>query len=108
MVMPKASVDKDNGTVFSQDHVRFSRQAIDVKAIPEALGKKSLTDFDFSLCVLALHRRHHAASSLGCDSVHAVYAIRRPLWVEANCFPTSASWQDPSSSQAASRGDSMT
>ncbi len=69
MTVPKASVDKNHGSVFRKHKIRPSRQirAVNVKPKPQAMQRGSYRLF--WLRILSLDARHHPAADFRCNGV---------------------------------------
>lgn len=71
MSVPETSVDKNDGFVFRQNNVRFSRQGLDVYPVPEPFAEKVFPYEKLGLGVLCPDLRHIvAAGFFGVDVGH--------------------------------------
>ena len=68
--VPEAAVNKNDGVVFRQDDVGFSRQLFDVFAEAVARAVQHRTDEDFGFGVLTFDARHIPRTSLWSQAVH--------------------------------------
>jgi hypothetical protein len=62
--MPETSMNKNDGRVFAEYHVRLSGQVADMEAIAESHSEQATANLGFELGVLTPNRRHHLASRL--------------------------------------------
>jgi hypothetical protein len=63
MLMPKASMDKDNSAMLRQDKIGFSGEVFSVQAEPEPHPMKGRANHFFRNSVFALDLAHVPASS---------------------------------------------
>jgi hypothetical protein len=72
MVMPEATIYKDNYLMLWQNDVGSTWQFSIVYSVAETFGKKSFPDGDFISRVPAFHGRHHTASGLFVNNIHLI------------------------------------
>jgi hypothetical protein len=65
VLVPKATVNKNDGTVFREDKIGASGQATLVKSIPKSLCEQTPANHELRLRVLAANTRH-AVTTLLC------------------------------------------
>ena len=74
--VPETSVDKNNGTVFSEYYVGMAWESGMVETIAESAGKEKLSHHNFGACSLAFYCCHAAVALLLCHLVHLAAKIR--------------------------------
>jgi hypothetical protein len=65
MLMPKATVNENNGFQARKNEVGLSRQVLAMEAIPEAKRVSNFPNCDFRLHILASNRSHILAAPRG-------------------------------------------
>ena len=98
MPMPIAAVYKNNGSIFGQYDIRFSRHGCDVFPKAEPLRKKIPTYHDFDFCIFSANAGHIPASTLSVQPVHYSSPFSLVTVFTLNLLPLHGGCEQPASS----------
>jgi len=70
MSVPEAAVDEDNGLVFAQDDIGFTRQIFAMQAEAVAGAVEHGADEEFGLCILSANLAHQLRALFWCQTIH--------------------------------------